>query len=122
MPRRWLAAFLFAFKLLTLSGGFLFLSWYLLLPPNQSVGQTRVDMKWCLASEDFATVAANVSIMYFLASGLLIVGGVIQLFKCSRREAAWSLAFGIFALVVGIILACVSYPYGHYQILRAAAS
>ena len=122
MPETWFAAFLFSFKLLTVSMAILLLIWYVMLPPNHSNAQTGFDEAWYLASDDFAMVAFSVSFLYFLAAGVLVIGGLIQLFKYSRRAAIWSIAFGVFALIVGIVLAvCVSPPDGYFGIFHSVA-
>ena len=117
IPEPWFAAFLFAFELLTVSVAVLLLIWYVMLPPNHSNAQTGFDETWYMASDDFAMVAFGVSFLYFLAAGVLLIGGLIQLFKYSRRAAIWSIAFGVFALIVGIVLAaCISSPNGYFEI------
>ena len=122
VPEAWFAALLFVFKLLTVVTAILLLIWYLMLPANHSNAQTGRDEAWYSASYDFAMVAHVVSFLYFLAAGVLVIGGLIQLFKYSRRPAIWSFAFALFALIVGIVLAvCVSEPNGYYEIFRSVA-
>lgn len=117
IPERWFAAFLFAFKLPAVSGAFLLLLWYVFLPSNNSSAQTGIDWRWYFATNDFANVATSVSLLYFLAAGVLVIGSLIQLCKHSYRAAAWSISFGIFALTVGIVLAvCISSANGYYEI------
>ena len=83
------------------------LVWYVFLPPFQS--QPNTDYYASLLSspaDDFAAVAFQLGVMLFLPAGVLVVGGLIQLFCHSIRSAGWSLGFGIFALVISIALVC----------------
>jgi hypothetical protein len=120
VPEVWFSAFLFSFKLFTVGVAVLLLTWYVILPSNHSNAQTGFDHAWYFASDDFAMVAFGMSPLYFLAAAILVIGGLIQLFKYSRRAALWSIAFGVFALIVGIFLAAwVSSPEGYYEIFRS---
>jgi hypothetical protein len=121
IPGVWVSAFLFPFKLLAIGGALLLFIWYLLLPPNHTKPWSGIDMVWYNASNDFFVMACSVSLLYFLVFGVLLIGGVVQQFKCSQRAAIWSFAFAIFALIVGIVLACVSPPNGYIEIFRRAA-
>jgi hypothetical protein len=110
------------FKLFALITAILLLIWYVILPANHSNAQTGLDEAWYSDSYDFAMVAFNVRFLFFLVAGVLVIGGLIQLFKYSRRSAIWSFAFALFALIVGIVLTvCVSEPNGYYGILRSVA-
>ena len=122
IPETWFAALLFPFKLLAVSVAILLLIWYVMLPQNHSNAQTGFDEAWYMASYDFAIVAFGMSVLYFLSAGVLVIGGLIQLFKYSRRAAIWSIAFGVFALIVGIFLiVCVSLPNGSIEISQSVA-
>ena len=100
----------------------LLLIWHVMPPPNNSNAQTGLDYGWYLASYDFAMVAFGLSPLCFLAAGVLVIGGLIQLFKHSRRAAVWNIAFGIFAFIIGFLMAsCVLLPNGSYEVLRRVA-
>jgi hypothetical protein len=117
IPHGWFDAFLFVFKLFTVCVTILLLIWYMELPPNHSSRQAGIDERWYSASYDFATVASKASFLYYLAAGVLVVGGLIQLFKYSRRAAIWSIMFGILALLIGMFLAhSVTWPTGYYDL------
>jgi hypothetical protein len=119
IPKVWFTAFLFPFKAFTVGATLLLFIWHATLPPNQSNAQTGFDYAWYYAADDFALVASGMSIFYFLAAGVLVIGGLIQLLKYSRRAALWSIAFGIFAFIIGIYLAAfISFPEGNYGIMR----
>jgi len=123
MAEAWLRAFLFAFKLLTVFVGVWLLIWYALLPSNHTDYQTgTIDEAWYFAAFDFAMVAYSLSLLYFLAAVVLVIGGLIQFFEYSRRAAIWNIAFGGVALVIGIILMLfVPFPSRTIEILRSVA-
>lgn len=73
------------------------------------------------APNDFALLASGLSGLYFLTAGVLLVGGLFQLARHSRRPAIWNIAFGTFALIAGIVFVCVSEPNVDHEILRSAA-
>jgi len=119
VPENWFAAFLFPFKLFTVGAAIGLLVWYVSLPPDRTSAKTGIDMAWTLALDDYYLVASTVSLLYLLAACVLVIGGLIQLFKYSRRAALWSIAFGVFAFIIGIVLMeCVSPPHGH-EILQS---
>jgi hypothetical protein len=119
IPEVWFSAFLFSFKLFAVVVAALLLIWHVMLPPNNSNAQTGLDQAWFSASHDFAMVASGVSLLYFLAAGILVIGGLVQLFKYSRRAAIWSIAFGVLAFIIGLFLAfCVSDPDGYFSMFR----
>jgi hypothetical protein len=117
----WLDAILFGVKLVTVVGAVSLLIWHMTLPPNRSHAQSGFDHAW-YASQDFVLVAFSLSALYLLAAALLTVGGLLQFWKFSRRTAVWNLAFGAFALIVGIVLLCISPPNGYHEIFRPVAN
>jgi uncharacterized protein YacL len=122
MPESWFGALLFAFKLLTVLLVTLLFVWHETLPPNHTDYHTGArDMVWYSASYDFFMVAVQVSLLYFLAAAVLVIGGLVQLVKYSRKAAIWTLAFGILALIIGIMLAVFVSPPPGIEILRSAA-
>jgi hypothetical protein len=122
MRERWFAACLFPFKLLTVSTVVLLLIWYVLLPQDHSNAYTGIDWRWYWASYDFFIMAQFARLFFYLAAAVLTGGGMIQLVRHSFHAATWSIAFGFFALVVGIVLAVfVSPPNGFIEVLRSAA-
>jgi hypothetical protein len=111
IPKAWFSAFLFPFKLFTVFAAVGLLIWYLMLPINTKSG-SKIDEAYFMATDDFRNVAFSVGVLYFLSSCALVVGGCVQLFKYSRRAALWSIAFGILAFVICIVLerVCHSLP------------
>jgi len=105
IPEAWIAAFLFPFKLFSVGAVVWLLIWYLMLPSMQP----GVEGAWIYAYSDLRMVAFFVTFLYFLAAGVQVIVGLVQLFKYSRKAAIWSIAFGVFALIIGIFLAiCIS--------------
>jgi len=99
-PENWLIVILFPFKLLTVGVTVGLLVWYLLLPSKQLevVGMPTTN-------SDFAFVAFHMGFLYILAACVQAIGGFVQLlFVNSRRAAIWSIAFGVLALIIGILL------------------
>jgi hypothetical protein len=121
-PEEWLRAGLFGVKLVTFLGAVSLLIWRMTLPPNRSHAQSGFDHASYFASQDFFLVAFSLSALCLLAAALLAVGGLLQFWKFSRQAAVWNLAFGAFALIVGIVLLCISAPNGYYEILRPVAN
>jgi hypothetical protein len=108
----WFDALMLAFKLPVVILPVWLLVWYAFLPPFHA--QTHVDHFRYSAAGDFATVASSLPGCFFLAAGVLIIGGLVQVFKFSRSSGGWNLGFGIFALIMGIILAaCISTPWSN---------
>ena len=97
IPETWIPAFFFFFKLFTLITSAWLLVWYAVLRTDQSSWQTNY-------LEDYWFVASNLSFLFFLSAGLLVIGGLIQLWKRSGRSAWWNIGFGIFAIIIGIVL------------------
>jgi len=122
IPETWVAAFLLPFKLFTVSMAVWLIIWYMMLPPNHTSAQTGIDEAFFSATSDFSIIARSMCLLYFLATCVLVIGGLVQLFKYSRRAGLWSIAFGAFAFTIGIILAvvCDSLPDG-YEFLRNVA-
>ena len=116
VPAVWFAAFLFPFKLFTVCATTWLLILYVMLPPNHPNPQTGFNEAWHLASNHFYFDyfdAFFLSIYCFLAAGVQVIGGLIQLVDYSRKSAFWSIAFGIIALIFGIFLTvCVPEPGG----------
>jgi hypothetical protein len=111
MPETWFDALMFAFKLPAVILPVGLLVWYVFLPPLHSLSSiTYYDELINSPTDDFISVAFQLSGVFFLSALALIVGGLVQLFRYSRWSAGWSLSFGIFALVVGIVLANASLP------------
>jgi hypothetical protein len=121
VPEAWFAAFLFPFKLFTVCASVWLLTWYLMLPANNTSGG-RIDEAFFMATDDFRIIAFTVSSLYFLSACVLVVGGCVQIFKYSRNAALWSFAFGILAFVIGSVLVgvCNSLP-SKYEYLRSVA-
>jgi len=119
VPEAWFAGFLFPFKLFTVCASIWLLTWYLMLPANNTSGG-RIDEAFFMAIEDFRIIAFTVSSLYFLAACVLVVGGCVQIFKYSRKAALLSIAFGILAFVIGRVLVgvCHSLP-SKYDYLRS---
>lgn len=73
----------------------------------------------------FYMAAFGVTVYYFLAAGVQMIGGLVQLCDYSRKSALWSITFGIIALIVGIFLAVYVYvsppPSGISELLRSVA-
>jgi len=118
IPAAWLAAFMFGFKLISVLLAIVMLIWYLALPSNGASAPTGPDALRPFSANDFAATALGLSGLYFLAAGVLVVGGLIQGFEYSRRAGLRSIAFGVFALIAGIVLVCVSEPSGQLETFR----
>jgi hypothetical protein len=95
--RVWLAASLFPLKIYTVVAALWLIVWHAGLPANKSYS-------WYNAVSDFSFFADCVRQGYFLVAFALVLGGLIQWFKCSRKAALWSMAFGVAAFVIGVIL------------------
>lgn len=117
----WLDAILFGIRLATAAGVVFMVVWRVSLPPNRSNAQTGFDDGWYLAAQDCYAAACSVGALYLLLAGLLTAGGLLQLWKSSPRSAAWSLAFGAFALIAGLVLLCAPAPTEFYEIFRPRA-
>ena len=111
VPENWFGALMFAFKLPTVILPVWLLVWYACLPQFhwQSNSHYYADMV-SAATDDFVAMAFQLSDVLFLLATALIIGGLIQLFRYSIRSGGWSLGFGVFALIVGVVLACASSP------------
>ena len=101
--RTWPAALLFPFKLYTVIAGFCMLIWHSRLPSAEAVDYDAASKAWW-ATWDFATVAEYVVVGYFLTSLVLVIGGAVQVLKRPRPSAFFTLAFGIAAFVIGLLL------------------
>jgi Ca2+/Na+ antiporter len=64
---------------------------------------------WFSAAEDFGVAGAVMGSLCFIAGVIVIVGGLIQLLKHSRRAGMWSITFGGVALIIGIFLASYAF-------------
>lgn len=111
--REWITAILFPFKLYTVIAGVWLLIWQATLPPNRMQSWKEplfnIDFTWAIAAGEFTYVAHNVVVGYFASAAILLIGGLIQRAQCQRRAAVVSVAFGIAALIIGLLLR----PYGH---------
>jgi len=101
---RWFAALLFGFKLFAAAMIIVPIVWYMTLPQHHSSRWVDFDGMWYSAAEDFSYAANITGCLCLLASGVIVIGGLIQLLKYSRRGGAWSIVFGGIAMVAGIFL------------------
>lgn len=117
VPETWLSALLFPFKLFPVCAALCILIWYFILPPNNSgMSTSSIDVAFFTAAHDFRIAAVSVGLLDFLSASVLAMGGCIQLFKYSRSAAFWSIAFGVFAIALGIVMGRLcdwapDYPY-----------
>ena len=77
VPEAWFAAFLFPFKLFTVCASGWLLTWYLMLPVNNTSGG-RIDEAFFMATDDFRAIAFTASFLYFISTCVLVVGGCVQ--------------------------------------------
>ena len=104
IPETWTSAFFFFFKLFTAIMAVWLLVWHWVLPPDDSIWHPSYQQLWESAMYDFWFIAHQISLLYFVSAFLLVTGGLIQLWKRSGRSAWWNIGFGIFAVIVGIVL------------------
>jgi hypothetical protein len=98
-PReRWFAALLFAFKLFAVAMIIVPIVWRMTLPAKEQPA-------WYPAAEDFSYAIHITSPLCLVAATIVLIGGIIQLVRCSRRAGIWSIAFGGLALAIGIFMA-----------------
>lgn len=102
IPETWTAAFFFFFKLFTAIMAVWLLVWHWVLPTDQT-WRTAHDA-WASAQSDYWFVAHQISLLYFVSAFLLVMGGLIQLWKRSGLSAWWNIGFGIIAVIIGIVL------------------
>ena len=95
--QKWLSASLFPFKLYVILAVNCLFAWHARLPSQNSV-------MWHIAIGDFNTAAVGALLGYALSTVILVAGGFVQMFMCSRRAALWSISFGVAGLIVGLIL------------------
>jgi hypothetical protein len=99
----WLAASLLPFKFYTVVAGFCMLMWHSKLPAPESVHFDARSVAFWL-NWDFAITAEYFVAGYFLCAAVLIIGGSVQMFKRLPWPAFFSVAFGISALIIGVLL------------------
>jgi hypothetical protein len=93
----WLAVSFFPLKIYALFVGVILFYWNEEFSPYET---------------DFAYIAYFARLGYFLCATVLIVGGVTQFYKVSRKAGIFSLIFGLVALFIGLLLAFfVHRPY-----------
>lgn len=118
----WFDALMLAFKLPVIILPIWLLVWYAFLPPFQSLSYPDFfghgHLVWSSA-EDVTTVASKLAAIFFLAAAVLIVGGFIQMLIYSRHSGGWSLGFGLFALILGLVLVmCISSPSNDHTLVE----
>lgn len=108
--RTWFRASLFPFKLYTVAVLLVLFYWYSSLPPKpirrgyeEALGMQH-DTAAELAYGDFGCMATWAVYGYFICAGVLIVGGLVQVFTSSRRAAIFSIAFRLAAAIIGWLL------------------
>ena len=118
---RWFAAVLFGFKLFAVATVIVAVVWRMTLPAYHLTAKGDVD-PWFSAAEDFVIAGSAMSALCFIAGSVVVIGGLIQLLKHSRRAGAWSIMFGGLALAIGIFLFFYarSTPYSqHHELFTA---
>jgi phosphoglycerol transferase MdoB-like AlkP superfamily enzyme len=111
--REWFTASLFPFKIYTVLVAVILAFWHIGLPayPWRTGFDEARGVAHNYAAEtaysDFGYIANYAVFGYFLCAGVLIIGGIVQIFTSSRRAAFISIAFGIAAVVIGRLL----FPY-----------
>jgi hypothetical protein len=109
----WLAASLFPFKVFVIAGVFAALGLRAMLPSYEqtwswSMPPHELDGVQIIASAtnnlDFREILIFTIFGYIFSSILLVIGALAQQLIYSNRAARWSLAFGVFALIIGTSL------------------
>jgi hypothetical protein len=102
--RTWLAASLFPFKIYTVAVVIVLYYWYMCLPPKPTLKTLDYHSAAVMAYSDFGYMATYAVYGYFICAGILIVGGLVQMFTSSRRASVASIVFGVAAVVIGWLL------------------
>jgi hypothetical protein len=116
----WLAASLFPLKIYTVFVGIILFCWHANLPPDQTYSQLpfigsrshppEIDQVWFQATTDFAYATHFARFGYFFCAVVLIIKGVIQLYKDSRKTGVFSIIFGLAASLIGLLLTSYAHP------------
>jgi hypothetical protein len=112
----WLAASLFPLKIYTLFVGVILFCWHANLPPNQTdfhrISRTPIgfDEAWFQSATDFAYLSNFARLGYFFCAIALIIGGIIQFNKVSRKSGVLSTIFGLVALLIALLLTSYARP------------
>jgi hypothetical protein len=72
--------------------------------PENRWGTSSFVPGWEQAAHHFARAAHFVVLGYFVAAAVLVGAGVFQIFSGSRKGGCASIAFGLAALVTGLLL------------------
>jgi hypothetical protein len=108
--REWFSVSLFPFKIYTALVVVVLVLWHISLPayPWRTGADEAIVNLHNMAAEteysDFGYIATYAVFGYFVCAGVLIIGGLIQVFTSSLRGALFSIAFGIAAGVIGKLL------------------
>ena len=111
--QEWFKVSLFPFKIYTVLVVVILVLWHISLPPypwrrgfEEAMGIAH-DFAAENAYSDFGYIATYAVDGYFVCAGVLIIGGIVQIFTSSRRAAIITIAFGIAAVIIGRLL----FPY-----------
>jgi hypothetical protein len=95
--RTYLDASLFPLKIFTVLALVWVMIWRMRVP----------DDDFCFSMShmaDFYYVAGWVGVAYIWCAILLMMGGIVQAFRCSQRAAIWSISFAVAASISGVVL------------------
>jgi len=101
--RTWLAASLLPVKIYTVVAVLCLIVWHAFLPANDWSRSTGFDWAWFNAINEFNFIARYIWQGYLLAAFILMLGGLVQLFKCSRKAGLVTIFFGIAAFIIPFV-------------------
>jgi hypothetical protein len=105
LPQQYFAALLLAFKLFAAAMIVLCVIWEIKLPSEPPTKSNDFDLVWLPAQVDYYAAASLMNHLCLIAAGVILVGGLFQLLKHSRRAGKWSISFGCLILTIGLIYA-----------------
>ena len=97
------AALLFAFKLFAGAMIMVPIIWQRTLPTENSFSWRDFDLVSFWDHLTFLSQASELNGLCLIAAGVVLIGGLIQLLKHSRRAGWWSISCGVLLLALGII-------------------